>query len=59
MTYEDIGAGLGDVNDENPRTLVGSTVRKRMKNIIAPRLRELLAADGERSEKRIRMKIGA
>ncbi|MBP3411373.1 MAG: hypothetical protein J6M10_10310 [Clostridia bacterium] len=52
MTYEDIGAGLGEIDDDNPRTLVGSTVRKRMKNIIAPRLRELMNADATRKQRK-------
>lgn len=55
MTYEDIGANLG--TDDEPRFLTGSAVRKRMRDIIAPRLRELMETDCRK--KKTRRKAGA
>lgn len=52
MTFVEIGAALGE--SDRTRELDRSTVGRRMRSIIAPRLRELIAAD-----QRMREKAGA
>ena len=49
MTFVEIGAALGE--SDRTRELDRSTVGRRMRSIIAPRLRELIAADKLRREK--------
>lgn len=49
MTFVEIGAALGE--SDRTRELDRSTVGRRMRSIIAPRLRELIATDQRRREK--------